>query len=403
MAIESFMIKRQLNKSNSMSTTTDIMGFQSPFGTSSLFSDPPQLDQNYLLQIRIIAKPIDFGGTLKFELITNLPQGETISILIYDVDSVFSNSPNNDNDTMLFKKPYTLGKANMISIPFNIIMEELAFKDFESDVAECYVRVTNAKINYVVSEVFKVNKGSKSAPLGAFTVPETGPEKKDRPKKPCKGLKLTTKQKAQFITVVMGESNLGDVLLYDVAWIYLNLVNDEGFDTALSRTSVYTKRNKKIQSNYKLSMYYLGQGDEFKNYLYDGMGHQPLSKYINGEYFIKFVEPKYKAMMAFLEREIFVVTPMSPYKGWHGQGYWRDLNLTGEGDDPKWYKARQYYWLMTENKDKEHPMEKLIVKLSDGNYTTYIFDEDKISAFFEKNPTLLPDDKTKVKSFDEDE
>lgn len=392
-----------------MSTTTQIMGFQSPFGDRSLFSDPPQ-NQPYLLQIILITKPVDFGGSVSFEIITNLPEGEAINISIYDVDSIFSNSPDKDTDTLLLKKSYTLGKKNVISIPFNTAMQEAAFKDIEFGASECYIRITNAKISDVVSEVFKVNKGSKSASLGAFDILEAGKKKNQRPTVLCNPMNLTAKQKAILTAVVYGESK-GDEGLFDLVWVYFNLIQDIGFDKAMNRSSHYTGHASDSYRTYEISMYYLGFGDEYKDNI-EGASGLTVEKFIEAKngIFLKAVKPRLENLKTYLAKNIFINKPMNPYVGFQNQGYWGDMKIrepklikdkkTGEmvlNSRRVWAEATQYFILQNQK-----TVTKILVVELPGydmwghNITTFIYNFEEIEQFFTDNSTLIPYDYEKV-------
>ena len=133
------------NSEKSQSKWDEILP-KSPFGEGSLFAEKKE-PEVYLLQISIIKRPKDFGDSLSFDINTNLPNGERIDIYIYDSDSYFSNSPNLKNDTELYKKNYALGRNKNVSIEFTNAMQKLAFKDFESSSAECYVKIAfNAEL-----------------------------------------------------------------------------------------------------------------------------------------------------------------------------------------------------------------------------------------------------------------
>lgn len=205
-------------------------------------------------------------------------------------------------------------------------------------------------------------------------------------------LALNNPQKAQFISTVMAETDLGSEYLRDIAWVYYNRVFKDGLEKGLKASNAFRNKNR----NYKLCMYFLGFGKEYANFQYDGV---PLSKYVkeNG-WFKNKVEPNFKKMKAFIEKEIFSPTPKTCFKGWRGQGYWADLDLNpedpGSKGDSKWYIARQYYWLQL----KGSVSIKYVQILKDGNSTSFIFDEDSIKEFFKNNPKLLPPAKD-VKKF----
>ncbi len=224
------------------------------------------------------------------------------------------------------------------------------------------------------------------------------PEKK-KPKVECtlvgpittkaKPLVLDDKQKAEFIAVSMGESANGDRELWDVAWLYFNLVTDQGYKVGMSRSVFHNSKPE----TYKIFMYYLGQGDEYKDFK---MANGVLIKdWVETAYFKNGLQKKIDLMKKFIEDYIYIDEPMNLYPHWHGQGYWRDLNLIGSKDDPKWFLARTYFWLQEDCKVSV----LLVKKLEDGISTTYIFDEDSIKRFFKDKPELLPKDKNSVKLF----
>ncbi len=206
-------------------------------------------------------------------------------------------------------------------------------------------------------------------------------DKEDCVKEFVNPLKLTDVEKAKFISTVIAETGMGSPYLKDIAWVYYNLVNDFGVEKGLKRSTAYKEKNR----NYKLCMFYLGEGKEYKDFKYDGI---PLNKYVKeNEWFTNKVEPQIKEMKTFIETNIFIDKPKTCYKGWHGQGYWRDLDLNPEdGLGDKWYKARQYYWLQLEKKVTKN----YIKILKDDKNTSFIFDEKSIIDFFDKNPSMLP-------------
>ena len=96
---------------------------------------------------------------------------------------------------------------------------------------------------------------------------------------------------------------------------------------------------------------------------------------------------------------MFSKNPETCFKDWIGQGYWGDLDMNpddpkNEVQDPKWYQARQYYWLQLEKKVTQ----KYVHIMRTGIGTSFIFDEVSIGKFFKANPKLLPD-ADKVKKF----
>ncbi len=204
-----------------------------------------------------------------------------------------------------------------------------------------------------------------------------------------KQLSLTEKQKAQFISVALGETHNGDVALWNITWVYFNLVSDLGFEKGMKRSSFYNNKPE----TYKIFMYYLGHGDEYKDVKM--ANNTKISDWILTDYFKNGIQKKIDLFKQYLENDIFIEEPINLFPNWYGQGYWKDLNLIGEKDNTKWYQARVYYWLQIERKVKN----RYIKILEDGFNTSFIFDEDNIIKYFKENPEKLPEKKSKVKQF----
>jgi hypothetical protein len=216
-------------------------------------------------------------------------------------------------------------------------------------------------------------------------------KKEECEKVKVQALKLTDLEKAKFISTVLSETNMGSEYLRDIAWVYYNRVDKYGVENkmGLNASNAYRNKNK----NFKLCMYYLGKGNEYANFKYDGV---ILSKYVkeNG-WFTKKIVPNITKMKTYIDEAIFSKTPETCFKGWIGQGYWADLDYNPEdGYGDKWYMARQYFWLQLQKKVTT----KYVHIMRDGNATSFIFDEDNIKKFFDKNSKLLPEPK-KVKKF----
>lgn len=236
-----------------------------------------------------------------------------------------------------------------------------------------------------------------TAETGEFKLANKPEEKK--PKTACtlkgpikvkaKTLGLDDKQKAEFISVSLGETNNGDKELWDVTWIYFNLITDQGYKTGMGRSAFYNSKPE----TYKIFMYYQGQGDEYKDVkMKNGV---KIKDWVETAYFIDGMKKKINLIKKFIEDYIFIDEPLNPYPHWHGQGFWGDLNLIGSRDDPKWYLARTYFWLQEDCKVSV----LLIKKFEDGKATTYIFDEDSIKKFFKEKPEFLTKNKNSVKLF----
>ena len=223
------------------------------------------------------------------------------------------------------------------------------------------------------------------------------------------GVTLTKKQTAQFIATVMAESNQGKYAQREIAWVYLNLIKDEGFEKGMSKSTAYRMGNaksdpKKLGIWYKAYMIKLGYGEEFK----DDEAHsrhmkvsengkertaKNIGEYVekNG-YFNSTSVSRLNKMKKFIEDDVLKNQDKNPIKGWKGQGFYGDLNNYGEQGD-HWNQVRQYYVLKQEGKIKGG----LIKTVGSGRNATFLFDREAILKFFEDNPNYLPEDRSKIK------
>ena len=144
------------------------------------------------------------------------------------------------------------------------------------------------------------------------------------------------------------------------------------------------------QRDYKLCLYYFKIGNQFASEKY---GNFTIKSYTETKEFKNTKEPKFLKLKKFIETYIFSSNPETCYKDWEGQGYHGDLDMNTDDPnnayhDPKWYMARQYYWLQLQNKVKI----KYVHIMRTGNGTTFLFHEKEIDIFFKKSPTLLPNE-----------
>jgi hypothetical protein len=340
---------------------------------------------NKLLQINLVQVPKTFDDIIKFEITTTISIGEKITVTINDVDSILSNEPDKDVDTQLYSNQYTITIKNIFSIQLTEEMQEKAFSDVEYDVAECYIKVIHSKITDVYSNIFNVTKKEN--------------KKENKKNEECKkekvpALELDDDQKKKFIATVLCETQLGNDVLFEIAWVYYNRVRIKGFDhkDGLKASSAF--RHK--QPDYKLCSYYFGIGQEYADVKY---GNFTIKSYTETNEFKEKKEPKFIKLKKFIETNVFSKNPETCFKDWFGQGYWGDLDLNpddpkNETQDPKWYQARQYYWLQLEKKVKKN----YVHIMRTGIGTSFIFDEVNIAKFFKTNPKLLPE-ADKVKKF----
>lgn len=193
-------------------------------------------------------------------------------------------------------------------------------------------------------------------------------------------LELTDEQKAKFIATVLVESDNGKEELWDIAYIYHNLVVNLGFERGLNRSSAY--KNKYYL--YKAHLYNLGYGKEYSN----DKGDRVWSKNSIRDYAKKHFSNSeiVKKFQIFCEQKIFTKLPKSKYKNWEGQGYWRDMNIVDGRYDRIWEKARQYFWLQ-----KDCQVDKiLVVELVCRDKTTFLYDTKSIIEYFDRYPSKLP-------------
>ncbi|MBL7879894.1 MAG: hypothetical protein JNN23_08545 [Chryseobacterium gambrini] len=207
-------------------------------------------------------------------------------------------------------------------------------------------------------------------------------------------------QKAQLIAVVYGESFRDENLCVNIPWIYYNLTkgNIKDFDFRMKRSSFYNDRNgsKWIAEMYRVSMYYLGQGDEFADYkMVNGTKIKDFCKATNKN-FVNSYKHYLDIIRDYFNHHIFDVDyVMNPYYNWEGQGYWRDMNIrVNNGDKIKWAKASQYFHLQKKGYVKQRFVKEIIAydhedkNKKDG--TTYLCDDLSITKYFKDNPKNLP-------------
>jgi|GEM_PF-3495665 len=212
-------------------------------------------------------------------------------------------------------------------------------------------------------------------------------------------INLTKEQKAKFMATVLVESTNGNKGLWDIAYVYLNLVGSLGFSKGLKRSSAYREKHYL----YKAHLFNLGFGKSYKknrgstesrDWDYPTVENYAKTHFSNRKHIQEF--------KAFCENKIFTSDPKSKYKGWEGQGYYGDMNIRSHREiDKRWAMASQYFHLQDQCKvDKI-----LVVKLHDTikkpfDSTTYIFDAKKIRQYFKNNSQNLPKyEKGKCKRF----
>ncbi len=202
----------------------------------------------------------------------------------------------------------------------------------------------------------------------------------------AKTLDIDNKQKDMFKATVLVESSNGVKELEDIAYIYLSLVNDQGFEIGLSRSNAY----KNEQYMFMVHMYHLGYKKEYGNRI--GTIKKNTASFgvrvedFYNKYYYKFSD-QVDTYCKFIDKKIFCKNPKTKYLGWHGQGNNVEDMQINDGINGQWETARQYYWLQEEYKVKE----RLVVNLKGFNHrqinaSTCIYDMINILAYFKKHP-----------------
>lgn len=204
----------------------------------------------------------------------------------------------------------------------------------------------------------------------------------------------TNEQKAKLIATVYGESARDADLMVNIPWIYYNLTKNLGFEKGLKRSSFYKnpRNNIYISESYRICMYYLKQGDQYKDYqIVNKMKVKDYCVDTNSS-FVNGYKRKLDIIRSFFEDHIFdAVIIMNPYYGWEGQGFWGDMDFRENNTDKtKWAKASQYYHLQKKGYVKTRYIKEFIVYDRKLDVTTYLCDDKSIEKYFKNNPSDLP-------------
>lgn len=207
---------------------------------------------------------------------------------------------------------------------------------------------------------------------------------------------LSPEEKAKFMAVVLMESANGKESLWDIAYIYLNLVGKQGIENGLSKSSAYSQK----QFGYKAHLYNLGFGMEYKGTLCNE-DNKMKDRTIEEQAQIFSTFKQITGFKEFCRSNIFISNPKSFYKDWEGQGYYGDMNIRMHDDRKIWAMASQYFHLQKQCKVKK----KLVVGLFDSSAinnnkdpfnekirdsTTYIYHTQEIVNYFKENSGELP-------------
>jgi len=335
--------------------------------------------KNKILSIKYISCSADDNFYyIKFSITSNGLATKTATLFFYEHNKVFAN-------TSLVSKPIALSNNSTTSYNLKVKKSKIdnLNTNFEYGGFEFRAEITCDNLSHKTGDFnLRCSKYKKETPQKTI---------KELPLKEvlCTPLNLTEKQKVQFIAVVLSESSHGLNNLWDIAWIYFSRVSSMGFEKGMLGSTPYKTKN----SNYRLWMYYLNYGNEYKDYNYQGNGK--LSVYIkkNGWFTTKII-PRAKSCIKHIKDNVFSSKPKNKYKGWYGQGYYNDLNYNpSDKKGDQWYMTREYYLLQTENKVTKKYVQILEELNENGrikDQTTFLFDVIKIEKYFKDNPKKLP-------------
>jgi hypothetical protein len=205
---------------------------------------------------------------------------------------------------------------------------------------------------------------------------------------------LTEEQKAKLITTVYGEAARDANLMVNIHWIYFNLTKRLGFEKGLKRSSFYRnpKNNKWVSESYKICMFYLGQGNQFKDdKIVNGMKVKDFCKDSHSP-FVNRYKHNLDIIRSFCENNIFNPDKiMNPYYKWEGQGYWGDMDFRiNNSEKTKWAKASQYFHLQNKGYVTYKYIREFVAYDGNKDVTTYLCDDNSIEKYFKNNPNNLP-------------
>jgi RHS repeat-associated protein len=226
---------------------------------------------------------------------------------------------------------------------------------------------------------------------------------------------LTDAQLTKFTATVMAESGNGmsfQQKLY-IASVYYNRVAEQGFENGLTNSCAYHTRVKNADGHT-----YLGKPNGWYMSMVVGMGdpqyaNEPIpiaeqgGMKVGGEVASSIsaynATPAAQAKIndATALKGMLKQTLFSNYSqnivgsNFLSQGYVGDLNLAND-KYTNWSDARAYYHLQEQGKVSN----VLVIELTVGKGTTFIFDNKAIGDYFKNNPGMRPADNPKLQGSD---
>ena len=331
-------------------------------------------EANKTLSIKFKSHKIDKEKhILVFEVTTPVLKNISATIYVEEVDSL-------RNDPVLTSKQNI--KSNDTTIVTTSFNKNLNFTEFLFDDGNTFKATIICDAFSAESAVFKLDKIIEIKKDCQLNEPKIV-EEDDR--------NYSELQKAKLIATIFGESD-GDVnLMVNIPWIYFNLTGTLGFEKGMNRSSFYKNpnKNKYIAESYRISMYYLGQGNEYENYeIVNGLKVKDYCLNTNPS-FLKTYKYGLDIIKTFFETYIFISKIENPLYNWEGQGYWGDMDI--RDSRKKWAMASQYFHLQNKCRVKNLLVKEIIAYNKRGeDVTTYLCDDKGIEIYFKNNPNDLP-------------
>jgi hypothetical protein len=209
----------------------------------------------------------------------------------------------------------------------------------------------------------------------ALREPEMEPPK---PEKREWSFTLTNDQKRKLAAVVLSEADI--LQRNEVTYIYLNAIEDSGFENAMARSNPYRRKN----TDYKFWLTVAGdttfQADRPPNW--SGIRDFDTNREAVDSHHPD-VDAKYSGISQIVKHAIEHPED-DPNPDWIGQGSIDDLN----GDLYKFVRARQYYWLQ-KNGIVVNEKVKILPAQNGDLYRTVIWDEKFVLDYFRKHPNMF--------------
>lgn len=170
-----------------------------------------------------------------------------------------------------------------------------------------------------------------------------------------------------------------------IRWMYYARIKEKKGVDGLNGSTAYRKE----KPMYKVWLYMLGDKSHAKSNLPQKVehfkGYLTVEDYCTKNGYVKTKSASRADYTRQLVDEMYECPHENPYKGWKGQGNIEDFN-NEKINDLYWKRTRAYYWLQESGKVSNIYVE--VMKA--GANTQFIFDGDKIKAYWDKPGNKLP-------------